>query len=167
MTTNYIVSKEPTTKPIGEIGNIDIQVSIDVLQIMLLIISATTCYYAFLAKNRIALSPLANVMAKLKPQDFNKDKVVRGIRNAKEKGINIFRVGKTCEPMHSPFIKDIINLATQEGVRLVIVTKRPPEVEESQEWNNINNQLPAEKRGEFEKRVYAIMASSAGDDLDQ
>ena len=81
MATNYIINKEPNTKPIGEIGNVDIQVSIDVLQILLLIISAMTCTYAFLAKKRIYLSPMANVLSRLKPQDFHRDKEIEGIMN--------------------------------------------------------------------------------------
>lgn len=81
MKNSYILTKQPNTKPIGEVGNVSIEVSVDVLQILLLVISGITCIYAFLAKKRIYLAPLANVLTKLKPQDFHRDKEIEGIMN--------------------------------------------------------------------------------------
>ena len=80
--SNIIVQNpQPTNRDIGKVGDVSVQVNIDVLQLLILALSSVTCIYAVLVKHRVDRSPLSDILAKIKPQDFYKDKRIEALMN--------------------------------------------------------------------------------------
>jgi hypothetical protein len=82
---NNLIEIPPKQTPSRDInnrlGDVQVSVNIDVLQILLLLVTTSSLVLTYLSKIRLDKTVVSDVLTRLKPSDFRKDKEIESLMN--------------------------------------------------------------------------------------